>query len=138
MAGLSAPPRGRLFQETLCRRPFWMLVACQLVNQTTWEQARPALRELMRRRTIRTLATTRPQHLHDLMRPLGLWRRRSIILPRMADTWLRGRPGGYDDVLRFPGCGKYAADSWAIFIEGRLDVEPRDGKLNWYLDRRQT
>ncbi|KKK75781.1 hypothetical protein LCGC14_2870280 [marine sediment metagenome] len=34
-----------------------------------------------------------------------------------------------------PGCGKYAADSWAIFMEGRLDVEPNDGKLNWYLDK---
>jgi hypothetical protein len=36
-----------------------------------------------------------------------------------------------------PGCGKYAADSWAVFVEGRTDVEPDDGKLNWYIDRRR-
>jgi len=53
----------------------------------------------------------------------------------MAKAWLQGRPTCYDDVLKFPGCGKYAADSWAIFVEGRTDVEPSDGKLNWYLDK---
>ena len=26
------PPRGRLFQERLNGHPFWMLLACQLVN----------------------------------------------------------------------------------------------------------
>ena len=38
------------------------------------------------------------------------------------------------DVLTLPGCGRYAADSWAIFVEGRLDVSPSDGKLNWYVE----
>ncbi len=112
-----------------------MLVACSLVNQTTWEQARSALDEIMRRHTIRSLARARPRQLHRVLKPLGLWRRRAIALPRMADAWLLGRPKCYDDVLAMPGCGKYAADSWAIFMEGRLDVEPNDGKLNWYIDR---
>jgi endonuclease III len=111
-----------------------MLVACHLVNLTTWEQASPALWRI-RRLGIRRLAVADPSSLEDWLRPLGLWRRRSITLPRMADAWLRGRPRVYDDVLRMPGCGKYAGDSWAIFVEGRTDVEPSDGKLNWYLDR---
>ncbi len=118
----SAPPGGRLFQETLRRRPFWMLLACQLVNLTTWCQAGPVHATLMRLHTIRSLAVERPGALHDLLRPLGLWRRRAIIVPRMADAWLRRRPGSYDDVLALPGCGRYAADSWAIFVEGRTDV----------------
>lgn len=133
-----APPRGRLFQEYLWRQPFWMLVACQLVNLTTWEQAEPAF--LWIRRTARRpigLAVAGPTDLHDVLRPLGLWRRRAIILPRFARAWLQRRPVSYDDVMRLPGCGKYAADSWAIFVEGRSDVEPRDGKLNWYLDRQR-
>lgn len=41
-----APPHGHLFQERLGRNPFWMTVACQLVNRTTWEQAEPAFRWL--------------------------------------------------------------------------------------------
>lgn len=128
------PPRGRLFQESLRRRPFWMLVACSLVNLTTWEQARPAHRELMRRYTIRTLASAEPAELHELMRPLGLWRRRSAVLVSMANAWLLRRPRTHNDVGGLPGCGRYASDSWAIFVEGCTCVEPTDGKLNWYME----
>ena len=129
------PPRGRLFQEALRRRPFWMLVACSLVNLTTWEQARQALREIMRRHTIRSLASADPSTLEDVLRPLGLWRIRSERLGKMARAWLQERPRTYNDVMKLPGCGKYAADSWAIFMEHRHDVRPTDGKLSWYLAR---
>lgn len=113
-----------------------MLVACSLVNLTTWEQAEPAFRWL---RNIYAdpehLSLAGPGELHLVLRPLGLWRRRALILPHLASAWLRDPPSSCNDVLRLPGCGKYAADSWAIFVEGRLDVEPDDGKLNWYVDR---
>lgn len=132
------PLEGRLFQERLHHSPFWMLVACQLVNLTTWKQAEPAFRSILARHlTARALAAAGPASLHDALRPLGLWRRRAIVLPRFARAWLRAEPRRYDDVLRLPGCGKYAADSWAIFVDGRLDVEPCDGKLNWYVDRQR-
>lgn len=126
---LCRPKRGRLFQETLRRRPFWMLVACQLVNLTTWEQARPALRSIMRRYTIRDLAKARPRELHMILRPLGLWRRRADILPRMARHWLEYR--SLDDMV---GVGQYARHSWEIFMEGRRPRGVRDGKLRWYLN----
>ncbi len=136
--GSTEPPEGRLFQERLRHSPFWMVVACQLVNLTTWTQAEPAFRWLLATHlTPDVLATAAPETLHDALRPLGLWRRRAIILPRFALAWLQGAPRHYDDILNMPGCGKYAADSWAIFVDGRLDVEPNDGKLNWYLDKRK-
>ena len=132
------PADGALFQERLRYSPFWMLVACQLVNRTTWGQAEPAFRHILARHlTAGDLASARPEDLHDALRPLGLWRRRAIVLPRFARAWLRRRPTCYDEVMDMPGCGKYAADSWAIFVEGRSDVEPDDGKLEWYLDRRR-
>lgn len=135
---MPSPPEGRLFQERLYHNPFWMIVACQLVNLTTWRQAEPAFREILATHlTADSLAEAEPGELHDVLRPLGLWRRRAIILPRFARAWLRGRPVTYDDVLRMPGCGKYAADSWAIFVEGRLDVESDDGMLEWYLNSRR-
>lgn len=111
-----------------------MLVACSLVNLTTWRQARPAF-EWMRGAygSATGLASARPDELFDALRPLGLWRRRATMLPRMADAWLRSRPSTAEEVRRLPGCGRYASDSWAIFIEGRRDVLPDDGKLAWYL-----
>lgn len=113
-----------------------MLAACSLVNLTTWEQARPALREVMWRHTIRSLAQADPSTLEEVLRPLGLWRIRSKRLVKMARAWLRERPKTYNDVMGFPGCGRYAADSWAIFMEHRYDIEPNDGKLNWFLEAR--
>lgn len=141
---MPGPRDGVLFQEYLTEEDpsgFWMLVACQLVNLTTWAQAKPAFRfirslsECAAPHDRLRMALTLPEELEECLRPLGLWRRRSRMLPRFASAWLASPPVTAEDIQRLPGCGKYAADSWAIFIERRFDVEPRDGKLAWYLDR---
>ncbi len=112
-----------------------MLLACCLVNRTTWEQARPVFKALVDTHTIRTLAEARPRLLCPVLKPLGFWRQRSRSIPALARAWLDRKPITAADVLDLPGCGRYAADSWAIFMEGDLDVEPKDGKLNWYLQQ---
>jgi len=113
-----------------------MLVACQSVNLTDWEVAEPALRRLMRRYIgPRRLALARPRDLHATLRPLGLWRLRSRRAIALARAWLARRPRTRADVLALPGCGPYAADSWAIFVERKRGVEPTDGKLLWHLRR---
>jgi endonuclease III len=131
-----APRAGRLFQEDLLADPFWMIVACSLVNLTTWDQARPAF-EWLRRRYVApsVLAAARPEDLHDALRPLGLWRRRAISLVRLAQAWVRSPPKTSQDVMKLPGCGKYAADTWAIFMDGQTDLNVTDGKLWWFLDQ---
>lgn len=135
-AGPRAPRAGRLFQEDLLEQPFWMLVACSLVNLTTWEQARPAFAWLRRNyEDAHELACAFEEDLHAPLQPLGLWRRRAKSLILMANAWIESPPRCYDDVMALPGCGKYAADSWAMFVEGRDDVQPKDGKLLWYLQQ---
>lgn len=127
------PADGELFQERLRKEPFWMLVACSLVNLTTWQQARPAMDLILARYpTPEALAAAEPEDLHEVLRPLGLWRRRAVSLVRLARRWLTVDPTSVK-IHELPGCGKYAADSWAIFVEGRTDVDPTDGKLLWYL-----
>jgi endonuclease III len=115
-----------------------MVVACCLVNRTTWEKARLVHSRLkLRYGGPEGLASADPEDLQPVIRRLGLWRQRSKSLVRMARTWLQREPETSDDVAKLPGCGKYAADSWAIFIENRVDVYPRDGKLNWYIHEQQ-
>lgn len=113
-----------------------MLVACSLVNLTTWRQALPAFRVLaLRYDGPSDLSHARPEDLHEVLRPLGLWRRRSEGLVRLAQMWVeRGPPADASAVLKYPGCGQYASDSWAIFMDGRTDVLPCDGKLTWYME----
>lgn len=134
----SAPPDGVLFQEWIEDR-FWMLVACQLVNLTTWQQARPAFEHMTALYDgAEDLRYAGVGELRSPLRPLGLWKRRAVMLPRFADAWVRGRPSTAEDVMKMPGCGRYASDSWAIFVDGRTDIEPTDGKLKWYLNRQRT
>lgn len=117
--------------------PFWMLVACQLVNLTTWRQAKPVLWWLRHEYADEWgLAKARSADLRRMLRPLGLWRRRARTLVAMARAWTTSPPLTAEDVMRLPGCGRYAADSWAIFVEGRRDVSPSDRRLRWYLERR--
>ena len=131
------PPDGLLFQQYLRDDPFWMVIACQLVNQTSWQVAKPAFWSIVARCDGRpeVLASTAPEDLHDVLRPLGLWRRQAIGLPRFAEAYLQRRPNTAQELLALPGVGKYAADSWAIFVDGRTDVQPSDGKLNWYMEQ---
>jgi endonuclease III len=131
-----APDDGVLFQEWI-QDPFWMVVACQLVNLTTWRQARPAFDWLVD--VYEGPEALAHAGLYELYLPLRpLWRRRAVILPRFSHAWLRSRPTTAEELSGLPGCGWYACDSWAIFVEGRRDVAPIDGKLIWFLDRREA
>lgn len=92
----------------------------------------------MRRFTIRTLAEADPERdVRPLFRPLGPARRQvqARALVAAAASWLRRRPVTGCDVASLPGCGRYAADSWAIFVEGRTNLEPGDGHLAEYPHR---
>lgn len=129
------PPLGHLFQERLADDPFWMLVACSLVNLTTWDKAENVFHWLREHHDVESLSTADPASLHAALQPIGLWRRRADSLVKLAARWSTRPPRSATDVLELPGCGKYAHDSWAIFVDNRLDVEPRDGKLSWYVER---
>src|SRR5690606_25882865 len=92
---------------------------------------------LMDEFTIEGLAKAKPEQLHGALKPLGLWRRRAILLIAMAEAWLEKRPQDWQEVDELPGCGKYACDSWRIFIQGHTSVRRQDGKLKWYLKSRR-
>lgn len=128
-------PDWRPFQLELKDDPFWMLVACILVNRTRWSVAKHVLAAI-REEYIHPLGVAYANDLEDLLEPLGFSKKRASNLRELA--W---RFCGVDhmiprtslDVTTLPGCGRYAADSWAIFIEGRTDVEPTDEALKAWL-----
>jgi len=128
-----------MFQEALRAEPFWMLVACQLVNRATWTKARGVLTEVRRAwSTPWLLADAEFGDLEVILRPLGLSAGRTRNLTAFAAEWRKhSLTTSWGDltrekVLALPGCGPYDADSWAIFVEGRRDVMPTDHKLTWY------
>jgi hypothetical protein len=129
-----------LFQEELRELglPGWewrMLVMCKLVNLAT---ARIALRVAVP--LFENFGSpeemgacegdpVRMGLLVDVLRPLGLQRRRAAALSKMSGEYANGiRP---PDLF---GCGKYANDSWTMFVEGELAEDVKDGKLRLYVD----
>ena len=88
-------------------------------GRTTWQQARPAFDLIAARYgSLKELSRADPEDLHDVLRPLGLWRRRrAVSLVRLAARWLEVGPA-HVKIQFLLGCGKYTADSWAILWRG--------------------
>lgn len=78
------------------------------------------------------MAIANRQELEDLLTHIGLQRRRTLSLIRMSSAyscWWDGR-----DPTELPGIGRYGADSYDLFIRGRLDIQPMDKELKKYLE----
>lgn len=102
-----------LFQERY-RHDGWRLLCCTVCLNLC---------------TGRALADRRD--LEALLSPLGLQRRRALSLTRMSLAYACLWDGR--DARDLPGIGKYGADSYDIFIRGRLDVLPEDKELRKFM-----
>ena len=80
-----SPPKSPIgmLQEELWPNEWKILVACLLHNQTSRKQVDKVYKELFRRwPTPNSLRVSDLQELQNLMKPLGMWRRRSATLQR--------------------------------------------------------
>jgi endonuclease III len=75
--------------------------------------------------------------LYEIVEGLGLGNVRTRNLLEFSKDWCRygrARRRTAESIESLPGCGRYAADSWSIFIEGRrYSVRPVDRRLREYL-----
>ncbi|WCJ44805.1 Methyl-CpG-binding domain protein 4-like protein [Euphorbia peplus] len=130
-----APPRSHvaLLQEDHAHDPWRVLLICMLLNCTTGQQVRGVLDDFFALCPDAKAATqaTR-EEIQTVIRPLGLYRKRSNMIKRMSEEYLRD---DWTHVTSLHGIGKYAADAYAIFCTGKWDqVIPKDHKLNDYWD----
>ena len=127
------PPKSPIgmLQEDLWPNEWKILVACLLHNQTSRKQVDKVYQELFRRwPTPDTLRSADLQELQILMKPLGMWRKRSATLQRFSDEYIEKAWTTPKDLY---GCGKYAEDVWNVFCTGDWKkVEPTDHALNKY------
>ncbi|KAF2863675.1 DNA glycosylase, partial [Piedraia hortae CBS 480.64] len=106
---LSAPTFG-LIQESLRSEPFWLLVACSLLNKTNSRSALPIFH---------TLKTTYPtpediisadeETIKEMLRPLGLFNKRAKTLKDLAGEWVEHPPqrGKRYKVKDYPDTGDH-------------------------------
>jgi methyl-CpG-binding domain protein 4 len=71
-----------------------------------------------------------PTEMTELISILGFKNKRTSTLQRFSKEWLTQ---DWQKPSQLHGIGKYGQDSWEIFQEGNLSVEPTDGVLAKYL-----
>jgi len=126
---LTTSPYG-LIQEELRGQPWRLLVACVMLNMTSIKQVRPVIEQFfLMFPTAQDAAVADQTTLAELLQPLGLHNRRAKSLIALS----RAFDGCWHDVVELPGVGRYAADSYRIFVQGLIDVEPSDKKLQKYI-----
>lgn len=136
--GASAPwrpphsPFG-LIEELLWDRPWALLLCCILLNQTSRVQVDPVLARLLGRfPDAASLAAADASALEEILRPLGLHRKRSVAVIAFSAAFLKGEWRRPEEL---PGIGRYASDAHQIFCEGRWrEAQPHDHALRWYVE----
>lgn len=84
----------------------------------------------------------KPEELEEILKPLGLQRKRTWMLLRFSHEYIGAlaEAGGsplltMERVCTLHGMGKYSCDAHAIFCRGEIaSVQPSDIYLGWYLE----
>jgi methyl-CpG-binding domain protein 4 len=119
-----------LLQEIYQEDPWKMLVCCILLNLTQRKQVDGIRHELFSKYpTEYEMMEADEDELSEILRPLGLYRRRAKTLIKFSWMWVNG----FTDVMELHGVGKYAKDSWEIFQMNNMNVVPTDKVLLEYL-----
>jgi len=131
-----------LIQEEIWRgdagtrwRDWKILVACIMLNQTTARQVRGVLwRFLARWPSPDALRFAEPANVQSEVKSLGLSSRRAYALAAMSSDYVlnQGAGIGFDPRVLY-GVGKYAHDSWRIFVERKIITGAKDKELRNYL-----
>jgi methyl-CpG-binding domain protein 4 len=125
-----------LMQEEFRNEPWKLLVGCILLNQVSAKVAKPIWQKFFE-------MYPTAQSLHDaptstaladmtvLFRPLGFQNRRATRVLCMTGDFLKWDG---NDPLSLYGVGKYAADSYNMFIKGEIVPDVKDKELRNYVE----
>ena len=126
----------QLCQE-LVRDDGWkVLVVCIMLNQTTGTQVRRVFPEFFKRWPKPDLLGF-PQYkneMTEMLRPLGFQNRKTERIVQMSwDYQVLDIPNHPERVEECRGVGKYAADSYKMFVGGYLILNVQDKELKRYV-----
>jgi len=100
-----------------------------MLNLTSIKQVRPVISEFFKRYPDAHAASKADTaELAVLLKPLGLYNRRAKLIIKFSNAYNED----WNDVAELPGVGKYASDSYRMFVQDSLDIEPTDSKLKRY------
>jgi methyl-CpG-binding domain protein 4 len=107
------------------------MCAVIMLNQTGRKPVKTVLPEFLERwPTPERLLRSRICDVEQVIKPLGMWRRRAKTLYNMSIDYLAW---DHVDARDLHGIGKYGADSYDIFFKHDHTVQPTDKELLRYL-----
>jgi adenine-specific DNA glycosylase len=81
------------------------------------------------------MASANSSKVSVILKPTGFPDRKAEALIRLSKAYST-RWGKSDfDLKKLPGVGKYAQESWRIFIDGDTNFEPEDRKLKAHVTK---
>lgn len=125
-----------LLQEIYYHNPWKSMVCCILLNRTKRAQVDRVREELFRTyNDALDMADADPETLAKILQPLGFQNKRAKTLIKFSEDWVST---DWTDPRDLHGIGQYAADSYDIFYNNKLDINPNDGVLVKYLEWKRT
>ena len=119
-----------LLQEIYKDDGWKMLVCCMLVNLTNRKQVDTVRDKLFfKYPTPKDMMNAEHSELVNIIKPLGLYNTRAQRLIKMSKGYIKG----FNSVDELYGIGQYAKDSWDIFQNNNLNINPTDKVLQEYL-----
>tara|TARA_Y100001963_G_scaffold124056_1_gene174542 strand:- start:362 stop:796 length:435 start_codon:yes stop_codon:yes gene_type:complete len=120
-----------MLQEYMWPNTWKILVTCILHNQTSRKQVDKVYENLFHQYpSAESMANADQTNLASILKPLGLYNRRSKSLIRFSQEFLASDWKTPSDLY---ACGKYADDCYKVFCTGEWrEVSPSDHALNRY------
>lgn len=120
-----------LLQEIYEPDGWKVLICCMFLNLTTRKQVDKIRDEFFETYpTPQAAIKANPDSMAALLKPLGFQNRRTKNIMKMSQDFLDKNWNSPSDLI---GIGKYAQDSYEIFINNNLNVQVEDKILNKYM-----
>ena len=120
-----------IIQQEFQHDPWKMLIGCIMLNQTSNKNVRQVIYSFFDRwPNPQSVLNTSPDEIREHIRPLGFYNMRTDRIIRFCREYINKT---FTKANELYGIGKYADDSYEIFIKGNLKVEPTDKILIRYL-----
>ena len=124
------PLRDDLMVQQQIDGPWQHMVGVIMLNQTGRKPVKTVLPEFLARwPTPEAVLRSRICDIEEVIKPLGMWRRRAATIYRMSIDYLTW--DGSDATVLY-GIGRYGSESYRIFFQGER-FEPQDKELRRYL-----
>lgn len=121
-----------LLQEIYIDNPWKIMMSCIMLNLTNRRQVDSVRDELFRRWDgPEAMSDADLNELEDIIRPLGLYKKRALTIKRFSDEWVN--KNDIKKISDLHGIGQYASDSWDIFVMGELPDSVKDHVLTKYV-----